>query len=118
MEQVKPIIAMMVLSALAWLVAYYIALRDRAERTDVPPTPVNPDDIPNPFASSPWWRQALFVAWIALIVTGCILIVMIMAPFAVVIWAVHGLFWLRWKLFGVPIPALWPTDRPASDASP
>jgi hypothetical protein len=104
-------------AAMIWVAALILAVRDRARR---PMTPTAAPELAQVLAESrpfPLWKRVLFVPLAVVIFPPTVLVLLVLAaPFAVIAFVSPAFFWLRFKLFGKPIPDLVPPEGPAADA--
>lgn len=103
-------------SALIWLAAFFVMARDRSKKAAMPVSPANDDLTFAPSSPSSPWRGLLGALIAIFLFPIYVTMLTLLAPFAVVIWAVYGFFRLREVVFGVPIPDFWP-DRDAPSAA-
>jgi putative effector of murein hydrolase len=60
------------------------------------------------FGELPLWRRAIIVVLIPFVLPGLVLVVLLLLLAMAWNSFVYGVHWLRWKLYGVPIPPMYP----------
>jgi hypothetical protein len=60
------------------------------------------------FGDLPLWRRVVLVVLIPFVLPAVALVFLLLT--LILVWnsSVYGVYWLRWKMFGIPIPPLGP----------
>ena len=102
--------------AIIWVAAVILAVRDRVRGIDPQTASISLDEALAASPPMPLWKWLLAIPLAMVILPPTLLILFVLlAPFAVIIFAAHGFYWLRFKLFGVPMPDLGPREDLAVD---
>ncbi len=102
--------------AIIWVAALFLAARDRARRSTSSAVTACLADVFAVSPPTPLWKRVLFIPLAVVILPPTLLVLFVLsAPFAVILLGSHGFFWLRFKLFGTPMPHLGPPEESAAD---
>ena len=102
--------------AIIWVAAIILAFRDRVRGNGLPTASISLSESLAASPPVPLWKRLLAIPLAMVIHPPTLLILFVLlAPFAVMIFAAHGFYWLRFKLFGVPMPDLGPREDLAAD---
>ncbi|MFO0888733.1 MAG: hypothetical protein U0790_06250 [Isosphaeraceae bacterium] len=103
-------------AAIIWVAAILLAIRDRVRPRPLPTATVSLEEAVAASPPMPLWKRILAVP-LMIVALPAVLIVMtvLVAPFAVMFFAVDGYDRLRLRLFGIPIPVRGVPAEPDPD---
>jgi hypothetical protein len=102
--------------AIIWVAAIILGARDRVRGDEARTASVSLAEALTASPPMPLWKRLLAIPLFMVILPPTLLILFVLlAPFAVIVFAAHGFYWLRSKLFGGPMPDLGPREDLAAD---